>query len=291
MRLVTITLLMLLAICPDAAALKRIAHSAGIAQQMMQSDVALVGKVTGFEKECTEIKANPGDKETTSYNVAIVKVETAILGIKNTTHIKVGFIRRAEPQNEVFFEDEPQRNLNLDENGEYLLLLRKHPVESFYFYTHATPPSKLPADAAIAEAKLAVAAIADPMKALKAEKAQDRALAAIVLLMHHRKSAGKGEVDLVPIDAEENAAILKSIAEGDFTVAITGHTTLYSAYQFLGLSGGDGWTHPTPKPGENHNLVMQKAFQDWLAGPGAKFRFQKYVLKAKKWLRPLPQKG
>ena len=282
MRLAIVALLALLTICPDAPALRKSFAPLGIAQQMMQSDVVLVGKVTGFEKECTEIRVNPNDKETTSYTVAIVKVETAILGIKNTTQIKVGFIRRAEPVNERFFDEESQRNLNLDENGEYLLILQKHPAGGFYTYIYATPPSKLPAEAELAEAKLVAATLADPMKALKAEKAQDRAFAAIVLLMNYRKSAGKGEVDLVPIDAAENAAILKAIAEGDFTVAITGYTTLSSAYQMLGFSGGDGWTHPTTKPGENHNLVMQKAFQEWLAGPGAKFRFQKYVLKAKK---------
>ena len=32
---------------------------------------------------------------------------------------------------------------------------------------------------------------------------------------------------------------------------------------------------------ENAALVYQKAFQDWLAGPGAKYRFQKFVSKKK----------
>jgi len=280
MRRTILALSLLLLLAPVAAARKSIAPL-GIAQQMVQSDVVLVGKVTGFEKECVEIKADPNDKDTTAYTVAIVKVETAILGIKNTTHIKVGFVRRAEPQNIDFLDDEPQRNLNLDENGEYLLILQKHPVGSFYTYTYSTPPSKLPAAAAVAEAKLAAAAIADPMKALKAEKAQDRAFAAVVLLMNYRSLAARAEVDREPIDAEENAAILKAIAEGDYTVAITGYMTLTSTYQLLGLSATDGWVHPTAKPGENHNLVMQKAFQEWLAGPGAKFRFQKFVAKKK----------
>jgi hypothetical protein len=281
MRRTILALLLLLAGASASYARKLIAPL-GVAQQLVQSDAAVVGKVTGIEKELAEVKAHPDAKETTAYTVAIVKVETAILGIKNTTHLKVGFIRRAEPQyDEERFEDDRQRNLNLDEGGEYLLILQKHPVGGFYTYTDSTPPQKLPADAAVAEAKLAAGAIADPMKALKAEKAQDRALAAVVLLMHYRQPASRGDTERVALDADENAAILKAIAEGDYTVAITGYTTLTSSYQLLGLSADDGWKHPTAKPGENHNLVMQKAFQEWLAGPGAKFRFQKFVAKKK----------
>ncbi len=279
MRRTIPALILLLSLAPSALARETLAPL-GVAQQLVQSDAAVLGKVTGIEKELAEVKAHPDAKETTAYTVAIVKVETAILGIKNTTHLKVGFIRRAEPAREDFLEDD--RNLNLDEGGEYLLILQKHPVGGFYTYTYSTPPQKLPAEAAVAEVKLAAGAIADPMKALKAEKAQDRALAAVVLLMHYRQAASRGATERVALDADENAAILKAIAEGDYTVAITGYTTLTSSYQLLGLSANDGWKHPIAKPGENHNLVMQKAFQEWLAGPGAKFRFQKSVAKAKK---------
>jgi hypothetical protein len=281
MRRSALALILLAFLAPTSYAL-RLKASQGVAQQTVQSEVVLVGKVTSFEKELTEVKAHPNATETTAYTIAIVKVETAIRGLKNATHVKVGFVRRAEPQQgEILFDDEPQRNLNLHEGGEYLLLLHKHPVGGFYTYSDSTPPQKLPAEAAVAEAKLAAGALADPMKALKAEKAQDRALAAIVLLTYYRQAASRGQVDLVPIDAEENAAILKAIAEGDWTVAITGYTTLSSFYQYLGLSESDGWKHPAEKPGENRNLVMQKAYRDWLAGPGAKFRFQKYVAKKK----------
>ena len=279
MRRTIPALILLLSLAPSALARETLAPL-GVAQQLVQSDAAVLGKVTGIEKELAEVKAHPDAKETTAYTVAIVKVETAILGIKNTTHLKVGFIRRAEPAREDFLKDD--RNLNLDEGGEYLLILQKHPVGGFYTYTYSTPPQKLPAEAAVAEVKLAAGAIADPMKALKAEKAQDRALAAVVLLMHYRQAASRGATERVALDADENAAILKAIAEGDYTVAITGYTTLTSSYQLLGLSANDGWKHPIAKPGENRHLLMQKAFQEWLAGPGAKFRFQKYVLRAKK---------
>jgi hypothetical protein len=283
MRRSALALILLAASAPTSYALRlKELASQGVAQQTVQSEVVLVGKVTSFEKELTEVKAHPDAKETTAYTIAIVKVETAIRGLGNATHVKVGFVLRAEPQQgEELLSSEPRRNLNLQEGGEYLLLLHKHPVGGFYTYSDSTPPQQLPAEAAVAEAKLAAGAIADPMKALKAEKAQDRALAAIVLLTHYCQPASRGQVELVPIDAEENVAILKAIAEGDWTVAVSGHMTLWSSYQYLGLTDKDGWKHPTIKPGENHNLVMQKTFQEWLAGPGAKFRFHRYVGKKK----------
>ena len=276
----TIPALVLLVMLAPSAFARKILAPLGIAQQLVQSDAVVVGKVTSIEKELVEVKSRPEATETTAYTVAIVKVETVIHGVKNATHVKVGFILRAVPQDEELrFEDDGRRNLNLDEKGEYLLFLRKHPSAGFYTFDYSTPPQPLPAEAAVAEAKLAAAAIADPMKALRAEKAQERAFAAMVLLIHYRQPAQRGATDSVAIGAEENAAILNAISEGDWTVAITGYTTLSSAYQYLGLSATDGWQHPIAKPGENHHLVMQKAFQDWLAGPGAKFRFQRSVAK------------
>jgi hypothetical protein len=286
MRRTIQALILLLSLAPSAFAGKIIAQL-GIAQQTVQSEVAVVGTVTSIENELAEIKAHPGAKETTGHTVAVVKVETTIRGLKNTTHVKVGFVKMAEasPQKELIEDFRDNRIQNLHEKGQYLLFLQKHAVGNFYVFTYQTPPLLI-TDAekqtgAIAEAKLAAGAIADPMKALKAEKAQDRALAAMVLLQHYRLPAQRGEVDRVAIDADENAAILKAIAEGDWTIAVTGYTRLSSAIQHLAISPIEGWAYPTVKAGENVDLVYQKAFQDWLAGPGAKYRFQKFVAKKK----------
>ena len=287
MRCGLLVLALLLATAPVVWAKRLPAPPDGIAHQTALSEVVIVGTVTSFEKELAEVKAQQGAEVATAYTVSIVKVETMIRGLRNTTHVKVGFVMKADrTRSKDDLDFEIPRNENLVENEQYLLILRKHPVGSFYFFDFETPPLLVTVTEkqteAIAEAKLAAGAIADPMKALKSEKVEDRALAAVVLLLHYRTAATRGAVDLVPIDADENAAILKAIAECDWTVPLTGYINLKRGYAFLELSIKDGWYQPKVNPGDNSDAVYQKAFQDWLAGPGANFRFQKSVFKPKK---------
>ena len=85
--------LILLAFLAPACYAERLRIPAGVALQTVQSEAVLVGKVTSFEKELTEVKDHPNAKETTAYTIAIVKVESAIRGLKNATHVKVGLLR------------------------------------------------------------------------------------------------------------------------------------------------------------------------------------------------------
>ena len=287
MRCGLLALVLLLATAPVVWAKRLPAPPDGIAHQTALSEVVIVGTVTSFEKELTEVKAQQGADVATAYTVAVVKIETAIRGLKDTTHVKVGFdlkADRARNKNDIDFE--VPRLDKLVENERYLLLLRKHPIGNFYVFDFSTPPLLVTVTekqtAAIAEAKFAAGAIADPMKALKSEKVEDRALAAVMLLLHYRIAADRGTVDLVPIDADENAAILKTIAECDWTVPLTGYINLKRGYAFLELSIKDGWYQPKVNPGDNSDAVYQKAFQDWLAGPGVRFRIHKSVFKPKK---------
>ena len=261
----------------------------GIAQKTLKSEVVLIGKVTGFEKETFEAKADLLAPGKTAHTVAVVEVESVIRGLKNTTHIRVGFVMMAEKvqTEEKTVEDQFLVGVgNLAENGRYLLFLQKHPDGAFYTYRNlADPVAITEADgqtAAIDEARIAGQALADPVKALKADKAEDRALAALVLIVHYRQASGKGVTERIPIDALENKLLLDVIAEGDWTAPVTGDLTLFNAFHGLGLGKKEGWEVRLAKPGANERAIHQKAFQDWLAGPGAKFRFRKYVLQAKR---------
>ena len=286
MRCGLLVLALLLATAPVVWAKRLPAPPDGIAHQTALSEVVIVGTVTSFEKELAEVKAQQGADVATAYTVAVVKIETAIRGLKDTTHVKVGFVLkadRARNKNDIDFE--VPRLDKLVENERYLLILRKHPIGNFYVFDFSTPPLLVTVTekqtAAIAEAKFAAGAIADPMKALKSEKVEDRALAAVVLLLHYRNTAGRVPADLAPIDAEENAAILKAIAECDWTVPLTGYINMKRGYAFLELSSHEGWYQPKVNPGDNSDIAYQKAFQGWLAGSGTKFRFQKFVAKKK----------
>ena len=178
MRRTIPALILLLSFAPSASA-RKILAPLGIAQQTVQSEVAIVGTVSSIEQELADIKAHADATETTAYTVAVVKVDTVIRGVKNTTHIKVGFVKMAEANPQVEFLDDFRVNRiqNLHEKSQYVLFLQKHPIGNFYVFTYQTPPLRI-TDAekqthAVAEAMLAAGAIADPMKALKAEKAQE----------------------------------------------------------------------------------------------------------------------
>ncbi len=282
MRCGLLALVLVLMACSAASA--EIIADMGIANQTVLSDVVIVGSVTSVEKELAEIKAQPDAGEPTSYTVVVVKVETAIRGVMNITHIRVGFVLAGDfPSKQVRFKL-PVRNLA--EKNQYLLFLNTLPGSDFYVFYNSRPPKLITEVeshlAAITEAQLAAGAIADPMKALRADKPQDRALAAMVLLTHYRQPEGSGHFTRVMIDADENTAILKAIAGADWTVPLTEYWPASLAIQFLGMTEADGWHYPVVPPKENRELVYQKAFQGWLAGPGATFRFQKFIAKVKK---------
>ena len=84
MRCGLLTFALLVATLLSARACKEFSEL-GIAQQTVQSDTVVVGSVTFIEQELAEIKTHPSAAETTSYSMAIVKVETAIRGVKTTT--------------------------------------------------------------------------------------------------------------------------------------------------------------------------------------------------------------
>lgn len=276
----------LFALASPAFALREFRPPTCVAQQTAEHEVVIVGTVTSFEKDLEEIKTQPGSKETLGYTVAVVKIETSIRGAKNTTHIKVGFVKVAEgdPFAERF-RSEPFSIRNLKENNRYLLFLQKHSVGNFYTFSSDAVLKVTDANNqtdAIAEAKLAADAVADPLKSLKAEKTQDRALAAVALLAYYRQAVSRGPTERVPVDAEIGKRILQSLADGDWSLPISGSLYLSTAIQSLGLGEPDGWKHPANEAGANQQLVMQKAFQDWLAGPGKTFRVQQHVSKPKK---------
>src|SRR5471030_1092137 len=64
-------------------------------QKVAQSDAVIEGKVTTLEKETVELPQFPGDKNKVAFTVAVIKVESALTGEKNATHVKVAFLAKA----------------------------------------------------------------------------------------------------------------------------------------------------------------------------------------------------
>lgn len=267
-------------------------------QRALSADAVVIGKVTSIEKETVDATPFAGAPNKISYKVAVVKIDTALAGVKDVTHIKVGFIPPppAAPAEPVPGGPRPaigRINImpELKVGSEFVFFLAKHPDAGFYTLPAMSPPLDLKAEETkkeIEALKKVLSITADPMKALKAEKAEDRAVAATILATKYRSypDAG-GEVDQVAIPADESKLILKGLAEADWTkfdrMAPNGMQAFYS----LGLTDKDGWVAPKaqrPQPGQppvNFNDLTKTAFVKWVDGPGKDYTIKRIVAKKK----------
>ncbi|MBY0459032.1 MAG: hypothetical protein K2V38_16975, partial [Gemmataceae bacterium] len=229
-------------------------------------------------------------------------VETALAGVKEVTHVKVGFLPAPKAQPGVPVGPggavrPPVRQFapELKEGQEMLFFLAKHPSADFYVLPAMSPPVDVSTDAGKKEidgVKKTLEVLADPMKGLKSDKADVRATTAATLVMKYRSYPDMGgEVDQVAIGADESKLILKAIAEGDWSNQVKPGTpanlnpSVVTAFYQIGLTDKDGWRQPMfpqPQPGQppvDFNALVKEAFVKWLAGPGKDYQIKKMVPK------------
>ena len=268
------------------------------AERAISAEVVVVGKVTAIEKETVAAAPAPGAQNKVDYKVAVVQIQSALAGAANLTHIKVGFVPvpppvAAQPVQpggvRPFIVRRRPMLPELKEGQEYVLFLTKHPDAGFFIMSPMSPPLDPKIDATKKEVesiKRALAAVADPMKSLKAAAASDRAFAATMLVMKYRTHPG-GMVEQSPIAAEQSRLILQGLSEADWEKFDRAAPNGMRAYAMLGLTAADGWTPPKPvpvKPGQpslNYNALTKQAFAKWLAGPGKDYHIKSYVVKKK----------
>ncbi len=262
------------------------------------SQVVVVGKVTAVEKELAEVLAPyVGAKDKQKYKVAVVKVESALAGIDGAKvkEVKVGIFQPPKPDPNAKLPGgiRPPRGpavaVELKEGQDVLLFLNKHPNGDFYLMAGFGPPINptVPeGKKALEEAKKVTAVLADPMKALKSDRAEARAEAAAVLVMKYRAFPPfGGETEQVAIGAEESKLILKGLGEGEWKADRFGAPPgAFTAFNYLGLTEKDGWVPPkfVAAPGQpppDFAVVTQAAFTTWLAGPGKDYQIKKVVPK------------
>jgi len=268
-------------------------------QRALSAETIVIGKVTSIEKDTIEATPFIGAPNKLAFKIAVVKVETALAGANNVTHIKVGFIPPPPPAPA---GPVPPGGIRpgigrrplmpeLKEGQELVLFLAKHPDAGFYTMPNMSPPLDTKAEETkkdLEAIKKVLAVAADPMKALKAEKADDRAFAAAVLAGKYRAypDAG-GETEQVAIPAEESKLILKGLAESDWTKFDRTTPNGMQSFYSLGLTDKDGWVAPKPvrpQPGQppvNLNEATKDAFVKWLDGPGKDYVIKRIVPKKK----------
>ena len=123
-------------------------------------------------------------------------------------------------------------------------------------------------------------AFADPEKALKAEKIEDRVQSAIALAFKYRQYPQNNTTGVLaeePASKEISDAMLKVLAEADWT-----KTDAPKLADALGLVPGQ-FGIPEIYPGESEDLtsVREKSFKAWKEKYGAKFTVTKLSAKNK----------
>lgn len=256
--------------------------------KLVRADAVVVGKVTAIEKDTVDATPLPGAADKVTYKVAVIKVESGLAGAANVTHIKVGFIPPAPVDPAA--PARPSRGgfqpVNFTVGMDGLFYLTKHHSGEFYVVNPMLAPAEATTDGykeQVALVRRGAAVLADPAKALKAEKAGDRSFAAVVLVHKYRAYPESGEVAVVKVPADESRLVLKALAEGIWKAdpADPQAPTAYQAFGQLGLTDADGWKYPVVKPGEDFTEKTREAFAAWVAGAGKDYQINKLVVKKK----------
>lgn len=259
-------------------------------EKIARADAVVVGKVTAIEKKDVEATPFPGDPNKISYKIAVIKVESGLVGAANITHVKVGFVP-PPPADPAAPPVRPGRGgfqqVNLTENMEGLFYLTKHHSGEFYTINPIMAPIEAKADGykdQLAMAKKGATVLTEPMKALKAEKADDRFFAAVMLVNKYRAYPEGGvEAETAKVAADESKLVLKALAEANWKGDPNNPEApnAYQAFSLLGLNDKDGWKYPMVKPGEDFIEKTKEAFATWLTGAGKDYQINKWVPKKK----------
>jgi hypothetical protein len=237
------------------------------------SDAVLVGTVTAVEDDPVKAKPHPDVAQEVEYRVVVVKIDEGLRGVKNVTQVRVG-LTAAE-----FTGTRRDPAVGLQVDAKFLLYLAKHPTTNLYVLRPEHPSVNMTtprADEVVRRAKVATAALADPVKALKAESKDDRVMAACALAMYYRW-APSGMTETADRPADESKLLLAALAEGEWT--LTGLPDAGNPYAVLGGLGleADGWK--AVGNAKDVAAANQSAFKEWLAGKGKDARVKQLVPK------------
>src|SRR5262245_47049849 len=238
----------------------RIAAPPPILDRVANSSAVVVGKVTAIEKDTVK------SKDGVEYKVAVVKVDSALLGAKDLTHVKVGYVPPRTPSRY------PTVNLEVGTEGMFFLGKSGDLLVARQYYDVLLKKETGNFDKQVEEAKKLAAISADPMAALKAKEQGERYLAAALLIKRYRNPAvGEGKTE--PIAAEESKLILEALAaEEDWNkFDPTQRLQVVNLFNLLGVTDKDGFARPA-NPKE-----VAAAAKSWIKEKGAKYRIQRYV--------------
>jgi hypothetical protein len=252
---------------------------APIPQRVATADVVIVGKVTGFGDRTVSALPFPGATVKAEYQVALVKVQQALLGAKGMKEIRVGFMPPPPPGpgGRLPIRRYPAANLTL--NQEACLFLTRHPAADFYtapaYYDviSKTGNANFPRD--LDEVKRCARLLADPKAGLESKDKDERFLTAAMLITRYRtpRPSRAGPPKTEPVDAAQSQRIFEALAGADWTVRNPrpAQMTPQSVFFRLGLKPADGWTQP------RDYRETSEAARKWLKEHAGTYRIQRFV--------------
>ncbi len=251
-----------------------------IPKRVALADLIVVGKVTAIEDDLVEaspLVKIPGVSNKVSFRVAVVIVDSALLGgKKDETKVRVAVFQAARRAN----ADRPGKpaKVQFTADQEGCFFLRKHPDESFYVVQEAfeflDKEKTKDYDKELALTKKCAQLLADPDAGLEAKDAGDRLLTAAMLIFRCRtpRVVYTKEPKTAPIDAAQSKRILTVLAEADWTeTKLPSAMAPLSLFLYLGLTEKDGWRAPIDVK------ALPDAAREWLRKNAADFRIQRYV--------------
>jgi hypothetical protein len=234
------------------------------------ADLILVGKVTSFEDKTEKAIPFPGAKDKIDYKVAVVTIGDALPAPKDLKTIRLGFT--PTPPGVVISPAPFQPTVNL----EGCFFLTKHADADFYLASGQLEfigKKSADFDKDLTLIKRCAKLLEDPDASLKSKNAEDRFLAAGMLVARYstRKSP-KSKTE--PIDAEQSKRILEALASADWAPSPDMmQLSPLMVLNRLPLTEKDGWKPPSPKDPKAYADYAQK----WLKDHAESYRIQRFV--------------
>jgi hypothetical protein len=243
--------------------------------RIADADAVIVGKVEALEPQ--DVKVGNA-----TYRIAVVKINQGLKGTKDAKTLRIGFVPPPMPKEGdkgPFVITSGPRPLQLVAGQEGLFLLKKQAKEDFYviggvigYYINSDRNPSFEKEIQVAKASALV--LTKPQEALKSKSAEERLLAAAILIEKYRNYRGPPVVPKQePIDAEESKLILQVLADADWKTDWNFNSLRPipgQLFQRLGITAKDGFTPPA---GGN----FQAAAQAWVRENAQKYHIQCFV--------------
>jgi hypothetical protein len=249
-------------------------------QKVALADCVVTGKVVALEENPVEVSVLPDSPKKLSYTIANLKIDEALVGAKDLTNIRIGFVPgKAGGVSPTRVPGAMAiRDLAVGQEGCYFLI--KHIVGDFYTIAPMIAPLDKKAETYakdLERVKTLTKILADPAAALKATEPKERLTAASMLILSY--TAPRYNAKQIEIPADESKQILTILSEANWALddadLFVAPRTLFSR---LGLQPKDGFTAPVVTPGVDATPAMEKAAKEWLKANRDTYRIQKNVV-------------